>query len=210
MLRVVTRWEAARRGAVVAVLWAVVTVSLLASIGEVVERRATHSGVQKVALGLLEAMRDIGITRVACALLLAFAVAGTATGLVGRVLLVRPALRFVIVAVATFPALWLGSTAMWAVMLFWTAAPHIAPSIFWLPVGAAWWATVGVSAAAPVLLLPAVCWALLVEGWTRPEALPQTGLARPGVLRWFLRGLGVAATALTTFAALNGWRIGPP
>lgn len=192
-------------------MWAVVTFALFACIGEMVP--ATYGPTQAVigafADILLDVLRSAGPLLVCGVLVAVSATTGAVMGLVAGQLrsgvVVR---RVVVLAVAALPAIWVVFGATWA--LAWL--PHLiidAPTkLLWVPAGVIAYATIGVVVAAPVLVVPAVLAVVLLEGWTRPQTLPQTGLARPEARRWLLRGLVAAATALTTFAALNWWRVG--
>jgi hypothetical protein len=207
---VVTRGEAARREAVVAVLLAAVTLALLACLSELVPavRDSAQYLVEPFAGALVGNMQGDHPILVAAVLLFVAEVTGAALGLMARRLRLRVIPRVVVLALAVLPALWIGL----AMTLMFVWVPRLmtleAKKLMTAPVGALWFAGIGVIFASPVLAAPAIFAALLLEGWTRPEALPQTGLARPKARRWLLRGLGAAATAFTTFAALNWWRVG--
>jgi len=205
-----SRWEAARRGAVTAVLWAVVTFALLACIGEMVA--GLHRPAQNMVAGFAEVfhdnMRDAGPLIVAAALLVVSSVTGAVMGLLARRMLLTAVRRVVLLALAALPALWLVVGATWALGWVPRLVVDEPTNLLWLPLGALWFAAIGIVVAAPALVVPAVLAALALEGWTRPEGLPQTGLARPATRRWVLRGLLAAAAALTTFATLNWWRVG--
>lgn len=204
-----SRWVAARRGAVTAVLGAVVALGLLVCIGEVVHGENGGGVVAMFAGIVLDLTHRAGPLAFTLDVVCASTLTGAWMGVLAARLQYSALRRVVVLSLATLPALWVIIAVAWAGL---TVLPHAAveaPSnLLTSSVGALWFALIGMVFGAPSLILPALLAAVVVEGWTRPDTLPQTVLARPAARRWVLRGLVAAAAALTTFAALNWWRVG--
>lgn len=198
-------------------LWAVIAFALAACIGEVYapqlgaearDRYGLRPGAGAGALfadALLDNARDAGPLAVVVVLVGASVVTGGVMGRIAARLRGSRLRRIVMLSLVAVPALWIIVAATWAVGWAPRVIAEEPAKMLWMPLGALWFATIGIVVGAPLLALPVVFAAVLLEGWTRPEALPQTGLARPGLRRAVLLTLAAVAAALTTFAALN-WR----
>ncbi len=198
-----SRRDAALRGAGTAVLWALLAVALLASIGEGVRGGPSGGRVEAIAEMFLELMEGSGPLVVTGVVVSMSAIVGAGMGLLAARLRLNATMRAVVLALAALPALWLVIAGAWTLLFFpWVVEePASAP---WFLVVAFFYSGVSIFVAAPVLVTPAVLAAVLLEGWTRPEQLRQTGLANPTLRRRILWVLVMLVSALTTFAA-RGW-----
>ncbi len=196
----VTSKSAAARGAILAVAWATALFSLLAAV-----KTVQHGhGLLALADPLFERDTfDASPAYVIGASLVAAALVGAAMGRLGRRLTSPPPVRVAVLTLASLPALF---------GVIWLALSIIAIPSLWkdgvvavllAPVGALLYAAYGIVFAAPVAWLPSVLAGLMLEGWTRPEARPQRGLASPRLRRWTLHVLVAAIAAFTTFAVLR-------
>ena len=208
MLEAVKRRDAALRGAVTALLWSAASVALLASIAvAALARRSARGNFEEFAGVLLDNMQGAGPFAVTMAVLVVSAMAGGVMGLLARRLRGTVAWRCGFLILAAVPVLWLVVAGAWALAWLPKVIAEQPRALVWMPVGALWFSGIGIVVAAPALLLPTALAAVTLEGWTRPDTLPQTGLARPGLRRRVLLVLVVLVAALTTFAALNWSRV---
>lgn len=140
----------------------------------------------------------------------ASAALGAAMGVFAKRVRGSPARRGVVTFLAGVPVLWfviaITITTMVLLPAMVTRSPEV-PLVGYLLV-ALLWATMGLVPGAPFLAPALIAAALILEGWTRPESLPQTGLARTRLRTGVLIAFSVVAAALTTLAILN-WRGGP-
>jgi len=206
---VMSRSGAALRGAASATLAAAVVLPLVVTVDRNALLFEPAMLVRAFAEILHENLPSATPLTITAGYLLAVAAAGALMGVLAKRVRARAPARFVILATAALPALWVVVASTWTVI--WLPnmlrqEPRLLPSV---PLAAFWFTALALLYAAPVLVVPAVLAALVLEGWTRPEMLPQTGLARPELRRWILLGLVTVATAATTFAALNRSRANP-
>ncbi len=199
-----TRRQAARRGAVTGALWSAALVSLLAAV------RTT--GYARGGFALAYALFDskvFGSTppRVIAAVVSAAAVVGAALGLLARLIAAPAGARAALLALASLPVpplvLAIALTIAWVP----TAARESLTAVALVPWGAFLFAIQLIPMALRVAVPLAILAALVLEGWTRPEARGRGGLANPRVRRLSMQVLAAVTVALATFAALRWDRV---
>ncbi len=183
---------AALRGVAAAVLWAAVTVTLLANtVGGAIAGTAPRTGLG----AFVDLLAHFLATMVAVA-----AATGAILGLVSRPVALFPPLRVVFLMVVAVPTHLLVLAATCTVVSVGAGAvPTPSYAVSTSP-GGAWSSRPRFATMAAVLLVTASVTIALLEGWTRPAALPQTGLARPEVRRWFIWGLVALSVVLGSVA----------
>ncbi len=200
MPEAMNRRRAASRGALVAVLWASALLALLAAVKTT---RYAH-GVFALADALFDPKAfQAGPARVVAASLVAAAVVGAGVALLARRVAAPVWTRAVLLALMSFPALYVLIAV--ALTLIWipNAAREDLTAVTLVPVASLLYAAYGMVMVTPVAALPAVFAAVMVEGWTRPESDRATGLAHPAVRRWVTQIVLAITAALATFAAFR-------
>lgn len=199
----VTRGTAAIRGAFVAILWAAVLLGFLAVITVTHNNRSVF-GVADLLFGP-RAVHGTPIV-VMLASLTAAALVGAGLGALAIQITAPVPVRAVVLVLVSFPALWVQIAVALSLIQFGReAARGHATSALLVPFESLLFAAYGMVIFIPVAAVPALLAALMLEGWTRPESHPQTGLARPAVRRSVARVVMALAAALAAFA-LRGWR----
>jgi hypothetical protein len=195
-----TRREAAGRGLATAALWAAVLLSLL---GAVYTTRHVQ-GVFTLADVLFDPTAfSSSPVYVVLASLLGAGLVGAGFGLLARRLTAPAFARAVLLSLASLPALYVVLAVALTIIWVPQAAQEDLVSVLLVPVGSFLYAAYGMVVAVPVAVPPAILAALMLEGWTRPEAAGQGGLARPRVRRWATQGIVAVTVALITFAAFR-------
>lgn len=115
--------------------------------------------------------RDVGAVRVATLLLVASALAGAALGALSWVLRVRRAWRVIVLVAAAVAGLYVPVWTATALDLLTESAPPSNPFLALLGVSA--FAAYGLLMVGPVLVPGAILAAVLLERWTRPDALTR-------------------------------------
>lgn len=169
-LPAVNRWTAAWRGAFVSTLWAAALLALLASL-RVLGR---HDGIFTVADPLFDGKAfQARPGLVVAASILAAALVGAIFGALARRVNAPASVRAIILVLASFPALWvLIAVALSLIWLPQAANADLLSAALFLPLGSLMYAAYGMVMVVPVAALPATLAALMLEGWTRPEASP--------------------------------------
>lgn len=128
---------------------------------------------------------------------------GAGLGLLARRLTAPAFARAVLLSLASLPALYVVLAVALTIIWVPQAAKEDLVSVLLVPVGSLLYAAYGMVTAVPVAVPPAILAALMLEGWTRPEAMGQGGLARPRVRSWAMQGLVAVTAALIAFAAFR-------
>lgn len=194
---------AAARGALLGGAWAAFVLAALAA------EHALGSGDTFLhafsAMVFEEVASGSGLAPILAVPLAAASAVGVPLGLLARRLSGGPRRRAAWLMALVVPALWVVGVAALAAFF---ARRDLAPAGRGEVLLEAFLGSlVGAVAVAPVGLLPALAASLMLEGWTRPAALPRVGMARPAVLRAVL-GVLAAATLALALAAARRWPAG--
>jgi hypothetical protein len=199
MLRAVSAWIGAMRGALLGTFWASALLSLLALVKTM--PWAPHTNALLTTLfGPPKAHPTVPVGLLFLCIAVA-AVVGAGLGSIAVRITGTARRRLRAILILSIPALYFYMLVMVIVNGALEAAGKGLDQLLALPFMAVFGAIVGAVMVVPVAGLPLGLAALMLEGWTRPESLGQGGMANPGVRRWSLGLVAFVAVTLAVSAA---------